>query len=228
MDRCHKCCDNLDIKDNCCVNAKIDVEKNIISVIKVPLDTQTGTSSLIINYEIIINNKSPRKIINLKVSDSLWGIGLTGSDEVVLTVTAESCCSTIVTNSGDTIISSCGELVDSTESYVDGCSVCTILLTLALRPIERRLGTPDLYINIPYVLNTVTISGKLEPIKPYNACKIGSSFIPIFAKTVSYGDDFTYTNTGPHGLGGACNSKLCIPYTNTRCKTITCPRPRPK
>ncbi len=230
MEKDDNCCkDKTQDKNDCCVNAKIDVEKNIMSVVK---STSSGRlpaayDSLIINYEIVLRNRSPAKITNLRITDSLWGIGITGSDEIETTVTADTCCPNIVTNTGDVIISSCGELIDPTRSSLDGCSSCTILVALAFRPI-RLLGTQAQSFNIPYVLDTITVSGKLASSKHCNACRAEASIIPIFAKSLAYEDDSLFINLESGALGGLCNYRLCIPYTNTRCNQITCPRPRPR
>ncbi len=229
MEKQQDCCPDSKDKNDCCVNAKIDVEKNIISVVKSTSSTSLPATynSLIVNYEIVLRNRSPNKITNLRITDSLWGIGITGSDEIEFTVNASTCCLNIIPNTGDVILSSCGELVNPAFSSLDGCSSCTILIAMAFRPI-KLLGTPFQEFEIPYVLDTVTVSGKLASSKHCNACKAEASIIPIFAKSLPYEDESICNNREPGALGGLCNYRLCIPYTNTRCNQITCPRPRPR
>lgn len=220
------CCKKINNNNNCCMNAKLKVETNIISIIEAFVDHP----SITINYEIVITNNSQRKIMNLKVLDSLWGIGLTETNELNFTLTAISGCKNIVINNNDIIISSCGEIVDSTLSYLDCCSSCTILLTMSLGP---NIYLKNTYLDvgpiiIPHLCNTVIVSGTLTPSDHCNVCKIEKQIIPIVSKSPPYNDDTIYIFQQVDLPGNACNVRLCFPYTNTRCSKITCPRIRPK
>jgi hypothetical protein len=240
-----ECCDDK-LDKECCIDVPIDVEKNILAIYRAP----TGISSFstdenflrynafILSYEIVIRNRSKRRITNVSVRDSLWGFGLTEintgtqTDAIAFFMSASSCCSNLaVRENGTDIVNACGELTIPSQSSLEPCSSCTILVELSFIPRDKNPNTghpePEL-VRVPYLLNTVTITGKLGPSGHCNQCKSGASIIPIFFKSEAYEDPNLYWGQGSGALGNTCNYKLCVPYSNTRCKRVTCPRPRPK
>jgi hypothetical protein len=212
------------MKHNKTKYADIDlcVDKKIISVYKLGaappfIDPDTGEivrnasyETLSVTYELILKNKSSSPINNLNIRDTLWGTALIGSDELDVTVQVTSCCETISIKSSDDIISSCGQLLNPCESYLDSYATCKILIALTF------VAIADVFIEIPYVLNTIIITGNVNCLP----------ILPIYVKSKTHKDTGTFVQVSNLPTN-PCDFQLCIPYTNTQCNQTTCIKPRP-
>lgn len=200
---------------------KILIDKKIISVYttKAPsIFDGTGSdrkeiardNALSISYEIILKNCSSHKITQLSITDSLWGIGLTGTKEYTISVNVNSCCNNIIPNENENIVSSCGQLIIPQKSYLNPHSSSTIIVNIGI------VNNESYETEIPLLSNTIVVTGNI-----YGS---NISIDPIYVESREYINSNIYSGLGQStGLGGPlCNYRLCFPYTNTRCNRTTC------
>jgi hypothetical protein len=222
--------------DNCCCidNLDFEVKKNVTFFYKMVFPGSTTTTGgiefnrLVVGFEIILNNKSCHTIKNLNIKDSLFGIGLTqirtqALIEFEFHVTVTSCCDNIVANDEETILNTCGQLIDPTQSFMPPCSVCVILVEIAIKP-NGILETNT--IDMPYLFHTNIVTGTVD-VKKSNFCDTDCKNIkPIVLKEAILDEPDVLVPVDIF-FPGSC-SLNCLPYTNTRCNRVTCPRKRPK
>lgn len=195
------------------IEPQIIVENNIISVSATQAKTVTkGITALTISYEITLKNCSSRKIINLSITDSLWGIGIISTEDYTFTINVISCCGNITPIDNDQISLNCGQLIKSDVSYLDPYSSATILVSLG---IVNESTNPT---EIPFLRNTIIINGDVCSREDNHNRQLN----PIYILSREYTYDGILAIKGFQGLGGpSVNYLECFPYSNTRCKRIT-------
>lgn len=160
----------------CCVAGSVCVEKNLLTIAKVPLVDPTF-SSLVLVYEIVLTNKGCSNIANLSLVDTF--AGLLNSTVLSLTVTATTCNDNLVINAVPDILV-CGSILDSTRSSLPPCSTSRVILTLT---IEAQAGS----VVINQVLNTITLNGSVEYMNECGWVK-GEKMEPISVKSTVWED----------------------------------------
>lgn len=163
------------------IKADICVEKNLLTVCRIPLASaveffvangnlppSTYFSQLLLTYEIVLINKTAFKISDINIYDTLAGltfvensIPFTNSIEIV------KCPGHIVLYETDEIAYRKGQLNDPDASYLPPNSVTTIVVKLAM-------GAPEGTIcEVRYVQNSVSVEGILEK----STCKNNKVYI---------------------------------------------------
>lgn len=170
------CCAPKPCPAKCCVSGNVCVEKNLLTIAKVPLVDPTY-SSLVLVYEIVLTNKGCSKIANLSLVDTFSG--LLNSTVLALTVTATTCDDNLTINSVPDILV-CGSILESCKSYLPPCTTSRVILTLT---IAAQAGS----VVVNQILNTITLNGFVEHMNECGWVK-GEKMEPVSVKSTIWED----------------------------------------
>ncbi|AYV77372.1 MAG: hypothetical protein Dasosvirus1_7 [Dasosvirus sp.] len=167
-DGCEKC-----QEVRCCEDSGLVVQKNLLSAcfMEGSVDAQQ-VYNFTIKYEIIMSNKTPNCIREIKIKDSVFG----GSSDC-LTLTAvnvstdgncDGCNLVAQSNASDRLN---GILLDGCKSTIGACSLCSLFVTITGYFPNVSRSSVDLL----YLQNTIKITGS---VKKKSRC--GCVCVPIF------------------------------------------------
>ncbi len=211
----------MDTNNCCCCDTEFEIHKNVVSLYKMTIPG-AKFNRMVATLEIILINNSCNTINNISVKDSIFGIGLNDPDrDLLIHATVTSCCDTIIPNDEATIFATCGELVNPLRSSLGPCSVCVILAEISVMP------NNIFEIDLPYLLSTTIISGTVNN-NTCGMCKAPCKLLPKVIKTEVFKGESNILFALDVFFPGSCSIQ-CFPYTNRRCRQVTCPtRPRPR
>lgn len=153
-------------KGKYCQKIDLKVEKNLLTVCRVPLASIVGVildtlvfpptvhfSQLVLTYEIVLINDSNQRINCLSINDSLAGIAFSATTLPFRnSINVVKAPGNIAANTSE-IIASSGQLIDPCKSYLPPCSVTKILVNLAISAPDKS------FCEIRHVQNSITVEG---------------------------------------------------------------------
>lgn len=160
----------------CCVSGVVCIEKNLLTIAKVPLVDPTF-SSLVLVYEIVLTNKGCTTVAELSLVDTF--AGLLNSTILALTITATTCNDNLTINAVPDILV-CGSILDPTRSSLPPCSTSRVILTLS---IAAQAGS----VIVNQILNTMTLNGAVQYMNDCGWIK-GEKLEPISIKSTIWED----------------------------------------
>lgn len=163
----------------CCVQADLCVEKNLLSVSKVPGITGGTYDSLVLTYEIVLNNRGGCVLSTMQIHDTFAGLTVSGTMTLALAVSTSD--SNLVLDTVSNILAS-GDLLVASKSTLPAGSTSRVLITLT---ITTATGT----VVVDQLLNTITVTGFVQ----YSSggcgcCKREQAMEPISVKSTLWED----------------------------------------
>lgn len=163
----NKCSTPSSSSSSCNVNSGLVVEKNLLSVCRIPLaniieiltsfPSFIGFSQLLATYEIVLHNNTSHTISNLSIMDTLAGEAFSRESEPFeSTISVVSCSENLSFLEPGDIGESGGQLLNVEESSIPPCTTCKIILKLALSAPE------DSICEIRHVMNTICVDGDIN------------------------------------------------------------------